>query len=643
MIRLALAALALLVALLLMTLVVASLRAPDPRGALTAGGRRANVSFYLPTSDGVELAVDVWLPPGHRDERLATLVHMTRYWRAVEPSLLGRALGELGLFPPPGGPAEPFGRFFLDAGFAVAAVDSRGTGASQGDWPILFGPREIADFEPVLDWIVAQPWSNGRVGAYGISYPGFTAELAATTRHPALRAVAPAFVYWDVTRDALSEGGVRNEWLIENWSRFTEALDHGDACAASGLACRLLQSLATRGVKPVDDDRDGERMRRLMDARRNPTVSEGLGSYEFRGDPYARSGLSIDEVAPAAHAAGLDASQVAYYVMTGWLDSGGAMGALRRFLAQSNPQEVLIGPWSHGGRYQTDPFLPADAPGALPRDDVMQRMIRFFDRELRRDGRARAPAIRRVSYYVNGAGIWRSTDRWPPEGYPIERWYLAEGGRLERSPPRTAEGSDRYAVDFAAASGESTRHRTTLGGSDVVYPDRRAADTRLLTYTSPPLERAIEITGTPALEIALASSTEDAALYAYLEDVAPDGRVTYLGEGKLRLLHRALAANGRLAGALGPEHSFLERDARPLAPGETAVMRLAIGALSAVIQRDHRLRIAIAGHDASGFRRIPPQGNPVLTVQRGAERPSFLEVPSRPFDAAGGAAVPPLP
>ncbi|HWO34771.1 MAG TPA: CocE/NonD family hydrolase C-terminal non-catalytic domain-containing protein, partial [Candidatus Acidoferrum sp.] len=72
------------------------------------------------------------------------------------------------------------------------------------------------------------------------------------------------------------------------------------------------------------------------------------------------------------------------------------------------------------------------------------------------------------------------------------------------------------------------RWATGFGGGDVVYPDRANEDRKLLAYTSVPLDSDLEITGSPVLTVQMSSTTSDGAIHAYLEDVAPEGRVTYL-------------------------------------------------------------------------------------------------------------------
>ena len=114
-------------------------------------------SLYVPVSDGVRLAVDVWLPVERvaAGEAVGAVVRSTRYYRAEEPARVGpefdanRAEGEL----------------WNAAGFAFVVADVRGTGASFGVRSSELGEREIDDFGELIDWVAAWPWSNGRVGA----------------------------------------------------------------------------------------------------------------------------------------------------------------------------------------------------------------------------------------------------------------------------------------------------------------------------------------------------------------------------------------------------------------------------------------------------------------------------------------------
>ena len=160
--------------------------------------------------------------------------------------------------------------------------------------------------------------------------------------------------------------------------------------------------------------------------------------------------------------------------------------------------------------------------------------------------------------------------------------------------------------------------------------DRATEDRKLLLYDSEPLTADLEITGTPVLTLVLASTTSDGAVHAYLEDIAPEGRVTYVDEGILRVINRKEVDPKTLPyPPQGPAHSYLRRDAEPLTPGIPATIRLSFYTTSVMLRRGHRLRVALAGADSLQFRRYPATGTPTWTVYREAEHASFVELPVR--------------
>lgn len=158
-----------------------------------------NQALHIPMRDGVRIAVDVWLPDGTEDGALLpTMIRATRYWRArgfVDSPLDGDSNFD---------EAERWNA----AGYALVLVDGRGSGASFGIRRFELAEDEVRDYGEVADWIVSQPWSNGRVGAYGVSYAGNTAEMLAVNRHPAVKSVAPLFNDFDNFGHLVFPGGV---------------------------------------------------------------------------------------------------------------------------------------------------------------------------------------------------------------------------------------------------------------------------------------------------------------------------------------------------------------------------------------------------------------------------------------------------
>jgi hypothetical protein len=312
------------------------------------------------------------------------------------------------------------------------------------------------------------------------------------------------------------------------------------------------------------------------------------------------------------------------------MDAGTADAVLRRFLSFDYADRAVIGAWEHGGRYHASPFRRRGTPVNPRLPAQWSEMIRFFDAYLK-DADNGVRGERALYYYVLGAEEWRVTDVWPPTGTRAERWYLAENGTLAPESPIAESGSDTYVVDFEATTGDLNRWWEMSGivQESVWYPDRSEADHQLLTYTTPPLAEALEITGYPVVSIHLASTHEDGVLYVYLEDVSPDGRVTYLTEGQLRLIHRRVSDERPPYALQVPYHTYREADAQPMAPGETVEITFGLNPIAARIGAGHRVRIALAGHDRGTFPRIPAEGTPTLTVERNATHSSHILLPVR--------------
>ena len=602
-----------------------------PGEEITPSGLKRNQALYVAMEDGAAIAIDIWLPEGHAPgQKLPAILNMTRYQRAQDISWLQRAFSGLGLTSLEHLPGLPV-QLFNDAGYAFIIVDARGSGASFGHRTIEMSPREIADYGEIAEWITRQPWSNGKVGAVGISYEGNTAELLAATRHPAVKAVAPLYNDFDAQYGLVQPGGASSAFL-DAWGDTVGAMDRNDVCALRekrGIAC-WTSRLWAPGVKPVDGP-EGRRLLKaaLREHERNTPVAEGFKRIQYRDDQYGSSGLTTAAVSGYGRREEIEASGVPFHVRTGWLDAATTDGALSRYRTFSNPQELVIGPYSHGGRTDSDPFSDPETPVAPSVPEQWKSIIAFFDKTM--GGDRPRPVEKSITYYTMGAGVWRETDVWPPQGLADHTLYFSADGALAENAPEDETASDHYRVDMDASSGRQTRWHTNLGLGDVVYPDRAEQGERLLTYTSAPLTQDLEITGTPVLTFHVRSSTEDAVFHAYLEAAAPDGQVVYVTEGILRARHRNISSEAPVYVQDGPNHSFLRKDAAPLKPGETAEISIGLYATSVVIPEGWRIRIALAGADRSIFNPIPANETPEWNVYHGASFPSRLVLPARAF------------
>jgi putative CocE/NonD family hydrolase len=567
------------------------------------------------------------LKPG---ERVPVLMRTTRYWRGSKLGWGLRMLVALHQLRREN-LVDKQRAYFNQRRFAVIVVDARGSGASGGHRVIEYSPAEVADLGEVAAWASVQPWSNGRIGTFGVSYDGNTAELAAASNQPAIQAVMPLYDDFDV-QALIQPGGVPLRGFVQEWSDMVAAMDRNDVCAVDGVqgwSCWKDRQMIP-GVRPVDADPHGKHLAELVKEHHNVNVAESVGRVEFRDEvmvtPEGKFGFK--DISPYGLRRQIEASGVPMMVWCGWLDANPCEGALIRFRTFSNPQVVIIGPLSHGGNINVDPFATSHQPPVPPRDEQFKMEAEFFDRVLGKEPAEKIESL--IQYYTMGEGAWHTTKVWPPEGLTAQRFYFAEGHTLSGSAPRAKGGRDSYTVDFTASSGKQTRWHTQLGGGDVVYPDRAAEDKKLLTYTSPPLDANLEITGSPVLTLEMASTTSDGAIHAYLEDVSPQGRVTYLHEGVFRVIHRKEVDPKSLPyEPLGPAHSFLRADAEPLTPGEPATIRFSFFPTSVLLRKAHSIRLALAGADASLFQRYPAEGTPTWNVYREAQRASFVELPGK--------------
>lgn len=607
--------------------VVATTLVKLPGESMTPAGIRQSTSQYVKMRDGVEIAVTIDLPSDLKaGERVPVLMRTTRYWRGTQIGWLPRLLVALHQVDLDTQVEDQQRAYFNQRRFAVLAVDARGSGASGGSRAMEFSPAEVENIGEVAAWAAQQSWSNGRVGTFGISYDGNTAELAATTNQPAIRAVMPLYDDFDILSE-IQQRGVATR-LLQGWSDAVAAMDRDDVCGAEqvkGWQC-WRDRLMTSGVRPVDADPRGKHVAELINQRHNVNVEEAIAKVEFRDDRVA--GFSMADLGPYGLRARIQASKLPMMIWCGWLDGEGCEGALNRYKNFSNPQVVIIGPLSHGGGFNVDPFASNHTPPVPTNEEQIKMEADFFERLLRKS--SPEPIESSIQYYTMGEAQWHTTKTWPPEGVSTERLYFGESNTLTTAEPSANSASDPYTVDFTASTGDQTIWHTGIGGGDVVYPDRAKEDEKLLLYTGAPLETDLEITGTPVLTVEMSSTTSDGALHAYLEDVSPEGRVTHLDEGVFRVINRKEVDPKSLPyEPLGPAHSFLRKDAEPLKPGEAARIRFSLFPTSVLLRKGHRIRVALAGADAGIFQRYPAEGTPTWTIYRESQRASFLELPVR--------------
>lgn len=583
----------------------------------------SDVSYYLAMRDGIRLAISLYFPDHTPPSKSAPVVLVqTRYGRAGarhKDSDNPRTL-------------DPW----LRAGYVAAIVDVRGTTASFGPRDSELGPDEQADMDEIIQHLADQPWSNGKIIATGVSYTGNTADLATTRPAPALVGSIPRatdFDFWEL----FWPGGIPNDSMFRDWSTEVHEMDFGRSKVVPGSQPNVeekdldgqsrIEDIVSLFplIQPVDEDSQHtlvqEALRTREVDRRHWNADDYVNVF-FRDDK-AANGHSFFDACAAAYMDAVRQERKPVQYWGSWMDANTGDEAINRYRsAPEVPSVTVITANDHGGGVRADPFFP-DRSDPLPAMNEQHKMRLAFA-----DGIVAGNIPQRViKYYVLGAGSFRETVEWPPRDVDYAHFHLDRNGTLTRGVPDS--GRDAYDVDFTATTGRNNRWYQFTRAS---YGDRRKQDLKLLTYDTPPFTEDMELAGWPVIALQMSTATSDPTVFAYLEDVAPDGTVTYITEGQLRAINRKIADRDALPYDPGPvPHSFKRNDALPVVPGEKFSLAFKLYSVAALIKKGHRVRLAIGGADADTFRRLSESAPERFEIYRGGSEMSRLTLPLRPW------------
>jgi len=616
------------------------------------------VSKYLPMRDGTKIAIEVFLPDDEAPETIPAMLHQTRYFRSVEvTSRLARRLE------PSFNMVHHTRTRFLEAGYAWIDVDVRGSGASTGVRPCPWSPDEVTDSAQVVDWIVAQPWSNGAVGATGISYAGTTAEMLLTQRHPAVKAIAPRFSLFDVYTDVMSPGGVPLRWFTDLWNQVNTAFDAAEYDKVVGIVTRLfIQSLSAggrdprtprfaswtarldspmleamvrglvrflgAGIRPVDKALLAAAVEEHLE---NYDVHEQAGNIEFRDDLVAGAEAfdhlsswsaiegSVGRFSPHSYQEDIKASGAAIYSFTGWYDGAYPFASIKRHLTTQSPGgRLIIGPWEHGGHLCVSPHSKERLSGF----DHEAELLAFFDHHLKG---APAPETPSVRYFTMGEEKWKSADTWPPPGAHTQALYFSSGRRLSAQAP-AEEHTEEFDLPTDTTTGGAARWRSYIGPHHFIgYPDRARQTKGVARWISEPLSCDIEVTGHPIVNLWLSARAGDGDLFVYLEEMM-DAEPTYVTEGMLRVAHHPKASGpGPYNTPLPFWRSYRREDALDLPASGGAEVSVALLPTSYMFRKGASISIVLTGADIDNFG--PPKALGAVELHCGPTRPSHLDLP----------------
>jgi hypothetical protein len=543
--------------------------------------------------DGTVLRADVYRPD--TDARVPVIVIRTPYDRS---NALVAAAGI--------DPARA-----VDAGFAVVCQDIRGRFASEGRFqPFVDEPHDGYD---TIEWAAAQPWSTGAVGMAGRSYGGAAQWLAAAERPPHLKALFPVAIGSNFFDGWIYQGGAFQLGFNLFWALLIDAPKEAARAATHGRHLPL-------ATVPV-----------LRDHGRAPFYFDWI-EHSTDDDFWRR-------LAVYRHYGRVD---VPCYNVTGWYDVflGGTLDNFTRMQAEGGSevarrgQKLLVGPWGHGSTY--GPYPDHAYPAFAPSDavDLAEVQLRFFARHLKgeRNGIEDEPPVR---IFVMGENRWRDEGQWPLARTRYTPWYFhgpaapgAAGALSEAAPVQ--EAPEEYVYDPrdpAPTVGGPTSLPALLFGSSSGPHDQRRVEERpdVLTYTSAPLERALETTGPLQVRLFAATSAPDTDFVAKLMDVGPDGESRILAEGILRARFREGFDQPKL-----------------VQPGEVHAYSIDLKATAHVFAAGRRVRVAVTSSSFPRFDRNPNTGRALgvdgpedlrparQTVFHDRDRPSHVLLPVIP-------------
>jgi putative CocE/NonD family hydrolase len=552
----------------------------------------------VPARDGTPLATDVYRPDGEGPTPL--LLERTPYDKtAASRSERTAATAD------PRSRAEVAG-YFAAHGYALAYQDCRGRYGSGGRFTKYLSEAE--DGADTLAWLVRQPWCDGRIGTFGLSYGAHTQAALGCLDPPGLAA------------QFLDCGGFSNAY--RSGIRHGGAFDLKQATWAYRNALADARDPATKAALAAQDIRAW--FRRMPWKKGDSPLSAAPEYEDYLFEQWSHGVFDEYWKQPGIYAEGFwdRYADVPIVHLSGWYDPY-ARTASENYQGLSrlkhSPMQLILGPWTHGDRSLTYAgeveFGPAAAVDGNLAEDFFALRRRWFDRWIKglANGVDDEPAVR---VFVMGGGSgrrnrddrlehggrWLSAADWP---LPETRWtrlYLQPDRSIAAAPPTAGSAALDYAFDprdpaptrgGAISSGEPVMRAGAFDQNEVASrPD-------VLQFATPPLADEVAIVGPVSVELWIASDAPDTDFTAKLIDVHPpsadypNGFAINLTEGLLRVRYRDSWEQPEL-----------------MTPGEVYRIQVELFPVANRFCRGHRLRLDISSSNFPHFDVNPNSGEP---------------------------------
>jgi uncharacterized protein len=473
--------------------------------------------------------------------------------------------------------------WFAERGYAVVYFDVRGTGNSAGATQDIYSDEEQRDAYDMVEWLAQQPWCDGNVGMWGMSYGGVVQWQVGVQNPPHLKTLVVGSSNDTVYDDWVYPGGSLRPYMFDTFSPMMTA----------------------NNFAPPDPEVVGDKWAEMWQERLDKNKPWGIGwlTHPLDDQFYTSQSLQPD----------YSRIKVPTMLWSGWADCY-PTPILRAFAHLTVPKRAFVGPWNHN-------WPEMAVPG--PRIDFRSEMLRWYDRWLKGidNGVTDEPPL---NLYVHtwtapnelmpmtDTGQWQSETEWTPARIKPETMYLADGHALAAQPD-AADAQDSYEYD--ATVGVTSGIYWGGGVLPWAMPlDQRADEIKSLTFTSAPFERATELTGEPQAVLYVSSTAESGYFHVKISDVAPDGTSKWLTDGGLLTSHRASHTNPQ-----------------PIVAGQVYELKIDLKFVAYLVPAGHSLRFSVASADLQNA--WPCAIPAVHTLHRGAAGPSRVVLPLAPADA----------
>jgi len=483
---------------------------------------KANYTKYeyqIPMRDGKKLFTSVYVP---KDQSKKYPFMMDRTPYSVAP--YGAGVYKTSLGPSP---------MFLHDGYIFVYQDVRGRFMSEGIFEEMMPELEAhktnkdvdegTDTYDTIDWLLKNvPNNTGKVGVWGISYPGFYTTAALLSRHPALVAASPQAPMSDLWRDDGWHNGAF--FLVANF-----------------------------GFYPGFTNRQDDKPTQRRGGRFNPGTNDGydffmkMGPMKNTNDKYYKDTIRLwnEMIDHPDYDQHWKARNVLYHlhdiktavlVTGGWYDAEDLYGAINTYktLVKNNPATPIyftMGPWVHGGWARGPGDRLGDVyfggpTGPYYRDNIE---FKFFSHYLKGTDMNLQP----VNTFETGVNQWKTYKTWPPKEAEEKQLYLLPGGKLSFAAPTEAKDSyDEYVSDPANpvpfVPGKSMdMNREYMTGDQRFLGGRKD----VLSYQSDVLDKDITIAGNIWANLKVATTGTDADFIVKVLDVYPDTAANTIATG----------------------------------------------------------------------------------------------------------------